>query len=73
MLGVYLIHDNFLMSRYIWQYVYPNKLYINSPYIHSIIKIFSVFFICLILDIIKKMIFDKMFKFLSKKHKQLNS
>ncbi len=60
-LGIYLIHDNFILRQYIWQVIYPNSNYIEFPYIHAATKIFSVFAICLIIDILRRITIEKVF------------
>lgn len=60
-LGIYLIHDNSLMNIYIWQKVFPNIDYVNTPYIHAFVKILAVFVICLIIDLFRKYTVGKVF------------
>ena len=60
-LGIYLIHDNFLFRVIIWERIFPNIDYVNNPYIHSVIKIFVVFAVCLIIDIIRRETIEKIF------------
>ena len=54
-MAVYLIHDNFLMRKLIWLQIFPNMNYLNSKYlfVHAILKIICVFFICVLIDKIK--------------------
>lgn len=60
-LGIYLIHDNFLFRVIIWEKVFPNAEYVNSPYFHSVVKIIAVFVACLIIDIIRRETVEKVF------------
>lgn len=55
-LVVYVIHDNSYVRKWIWNEIFPNKEYINNPYLHSILKICVVFFICVIIELIRKYI-----------------
>lgn len=58
-LGIYLLHDNILMRKYIWQYISPNINYIHFPYIHAIIKIIIIFIVCSIIEYIRIITFKK--------------
>ena len=79
--GIYLIHDNLIMRKFIWEVLSPNIKYINSNYIyiHSILKILLVFMISLIIDKFRIYVLhkylegfeDKIFNFLIKKIKRL--
>lgn len=60
-LGIYLIHTNILLRNFIWidilkvnEYTDSNKLIIYSIYSVGI-----VFFVCMIIDLIRQWIFDK--------------
>ena len=52
MLGVYLIHDNYIVRRLIWRRILPNVEYLNSSLIivHMLLKIIIVFIICVTID-----------------------
>ncbi|SMC40524.1 Surface polysaccharide O-acyltransferase, integral membrane enzyme [Oscillospiraceae bacterium] len=55
-LGVLLIHaDSSIMRSYIWDTVYPNSVYYYTKYVylHAFAKVFLVFVICAIIDIIR--------------------
>lgn len=60
-LGIYLIHENDLLKRYIWRGIFPNANYANFPYIHALIKVLCIFIICLIIDVIKRFTISKIF------------
>ena len=60
-LGIYLIHENDLLKKYIWTGILPNVNYMNFPYIHALIKIFCIFIVCLIIDLIKRFTISKIF------------
>lgn len=60
-LGIYLIHENFLLRVIIWERIFPNVEYVNNPYLHSVVKIIAVFVVCLIVDIIRRETIEKVF------------
>lgn len=73
MLGVYLLHDNILVRKYIWSNVYKNFEFLNSNYLflHAFFSIVTVFFICIIIDkildhILKKYILKHVYNILEK-------
>lgn len=68
-LGIYLLHDNDIVRKYIWTIIYPNKLYLysNNLILHAFLKISIVFVSCLIIDKIRIYIFEKPIKKLMKK------
>ena len=51
-LGVYLIHDNFLIRTIIWDKIFKNDYFLTSSFyvIFALVKILSVFIICIIVD-----------------------
>lgn len=55
MFGVYLIHDNPIIRPFLWESVFKNNLYIDSPYllIHAIGSIVIVFICCSMIDYIR--------------------
>ena len=61
MFGVYLIHNNFILRRYIWNYLYPNSEYFSNIYLHSFIKILFVFIICILIDKFRIITVERMF------------
>lgn len=60
-LGVYLIHDNPLIRKWLWCDFYPNINYINMDnyIIFMITKVIIVFIICVVIDILRKILFEK--------------
>ena len=54
-LGIYLIHDNELARKVIWQVIFPNEKFLNTPLIavHAAVKCLVVFIVCLIIDQIR--------------------
>lgn len=63
-LGIYLIHDNFIIRNIIWNIIVPNTVFFDKPYffIFSLLKIIIIFIICLIIDKIKIRLFDNILK-----------
>lgn len=50
-LGIYIIHDCYLLNTIIWTKIYPNVRYFNNNiFLHSIIKITAVFILCAFID-----------------------
>ena len=60
-IGIYVIHDNALIRRLIWQTLWPNPAYAAAPYLHALVKIVSVFVVCLGIDLIRRATFSKVF------------
>ena len=64
-MGIYLIHDNRSLRFYIWEVLFPNINYVNNPYLHAFLKIFAVFIVCLVIDLLRRAtvgyIFDSWF------------
>ncbi len=60
-LGIYLIHDNFLVRGYIWSNVSPNTKYMFSRFLvgHSILKCLVIFISCAIIDKVFSFILSK--------------
>lgn len=58
-LGIYLIHDNFVLRKIIWCEIVPNNEHLDSPYIHFFIKIIVVLLFALLLDIIRRYTLEK--------------
>lgn len=61
--GIYLIHLNTLAFQYIWHVLYPNIDYVNFPYIHATLKIATVFIVCLVIDIVRRLTVGKLFDY----------
>ena len=61
-LGVYLIHSNFLFSPYLWTKFIHIQTYFNSTnlIIISIISIILVYIICTIIDIMRRLTVEKL-------------
>lgn len=60
MFGVYLIHDNFIVRGFIWNYLWIIN-FINSKYflLHAISIGILIFMVCIALDKIIAFLFDK--------------
>lgn len=58
--GIYLIHDNLFIRKYIWNDVFNVKYYWKSIYmpIHIILSISFVFIICMLVELIRQKIFS---------------
>lgn len=68
-LGIYLIHDNYLLKDIIWNKIAPMDLYITKWYFpnYAIAKILTIFIICFIIVRIKQIILKKPHNYLVKK------
>ncbi len=63
-LGIYLIHDHFLMRNFLWGGgIFNNKIYFNSNLliIHAMICISIVYIICAIIDLIRQKTIEKIY------------
>lgn len=69
-IGVYLIHLDPLVSQLIWRKILPNADWQYSAWlpVHMIVKVLAVFFICLLLDIIRRMTIHRLFLRWQKKY-----
>lgn len=52
-LGIYLIHNNFIFRRWLWQEFYPNPDYIYFPYIQFGMKVVLCYCGCLLLEFVR--------------------
>lgn len=61
--GVYLIHDNCLVRPFLWREVFKNYEYQNSKMIivYSIGVVVLVYVVCTIIDLIRQLVFEKMY------------
>lgn len=62
-LGIYLIHDNNLMRKIIWEYIFPNMDYIYSNFyiLFFIIKVCLIFVICSFIEFLRKKYLEPIF------------
>lgn len=68
-LGIYVIHDNSHVRKWIWNEVYPNKNYVSNPYLHSVVKIVAVFSICMVIELVRKYIICRPIKLMIESYK----
>lgn len=74
--GVYLISDNKFIRPILWQNLFNNNRFINSPYliIHIIYSVGTIIIFCLLIEFIRKELFEKnIFNILDKKIDLLQS
>lgn len=57
--GIYLIHDNYLIRSFVWNDLLNVTQYFNSNliYIMSILSILLVFFICSLIELLRRFLF----------------
>ena len=55
-LGIYLIHDNDLMRKLLWDYIFPNLDFIQSPWyaLFYLGKVLAVFAVCSLVELLRK-------------------
>lgn len=61
-LGIYLIHDQYLIRDILWNKILPNAEYVEFPYIHWLMKIVLVFVMCLLIEKIRAATVGKFFE-----------
>ena len=68
-LGIYLIHDNYLVRNIIWNKIAPISLYFNKWYfpMYAITKILAIFIICYIIVRLKQIVLNKPHNYLTNK------
>ena len=56
--GVYLIHDNFLVRRFLWEILFKNNEFYKSDYllIHFVISVTIVYVLCVLVELFRKFI-----------------
>jgi hypothetical protein len=62
MFGVYLIHDNPFVRELLWNKIINNSYYNSNGatyLIYGIIVSLSIFFICILIDSIKRYVIDR--------------
>lgn len=59
--GVYLIHNNYFVGPFLWQKVFFNAAYLDSPYLlpHAILTVIIVFCGCTVIDQIRLNLVEK--------------
>lgn len=60
--GIYLIHDNYYVKKYIWEQLFKNSNYANSNslILYSIFVIIIVFLVCSLIEFTRIKIIEKM-------------
>lgn len=61
-LSIYMLHDRGQINQLIWCKWFPNVDYVNNPYLHSITKILCVFLVCMLIDLLRQLTLNKLFK-----------
>lgn len=61
-LSVYMLHDDELIYQLIWMKWYPNEAYINNPYIHLLVKVFLIYGVCVVIDLLRQYSLGIIFK-----------
>lgn len=59
--GVYLIHDHISMRSHLWGYVFGNppiEQEIGALIVYSFVAVFSVYIVCVIIDLVRKYVFE---------------
>ena len=61
--GVYLIHDNFLARTLLWEGVFQNRKWIDSPYLilHALLSVFAVYVVATIIEYCRLNFLEKNF------------
>ena len=69
-LGIYLIHDNAFMRPYLWQSIFKNSTFYNSPFLilHAFITIILIFIICIFVDFLRQETIEKIYLKVSYKY-----
>ena len=70
MFGVYLIHDNYLISKWIWQKTFCNYLYYDSNFLifHAVLSVLVVLMVGSFIDLIRLKLIEKpLFNYLNPK------
>ena len=60
-MGIYLIHDNNVLRAKIWGSVSPGTQWLGTKWLlpHAVIKTLAVFLVCLLVDAVRILIFEK--------------
>ncbi len=66
--SVYLIHENFLWREFLWNKIIKASEMITSPVfiIHFLVSVIAVFFACILIDQVRKLIFYYVPKFVKR-------
>lgn len=52
-MGIYILHDTYVLRVILWERVLPNADYISFPYLHFILKVAAVFVVCCVIDFVR--------------------
>lgn len=55
--GIYMIHENDFLRPVIWTIWKPNSLYADNPYVHFFEKLVVIFAGCLLVDMLRRLLF----------------
>lgn len=55
--GIYMIHENDFLRPVLWTVWKPNSGYVNDPYAHFAMKVVLIFVGCLLVDIVRRILF----------------
>ncbi len=61
MVGIYLIHDDDLVRKLLWEGLSPNAAHLDSVWIHAPVKIMAVFLVCLAVDLLRRATVERVF------------
>ena len=67
-LGVYLIHDNRLLSNVIWNYIFPNIDWINYYPLFYLGKVIMIFGVCSLVDYLRRVYVESIYSKLIDKY-----
>ena len=72
--GVYLIHNNYFVGPYLWEKVFKNTLYLESPSLisHALSTVMIVFCGCTIVDQIRINLFERPLFWLIDRQQKIN-
>ena len=68
--GIYLLHDNDFVRKFLWHNIFKNYLYYDSNFLvfHAVFAVISVFIVCGIIDYLRLTFIEKpLFKYLNPK------
>lgn len=66
-LGIYLIHENFLIRKIIWEIFFNNVNILNNFYLNVFLKIIIIYVFCILIAIVIDLLFDKLLDKISTK------
>ena len=59
--GIYLIHENIFMRPFLWQKLFNNAPYENSPFliVHLLFSVITVFIVCGLIEFIRQSLIER--------------